>query len=119
MVHALLFYSRGPAPRGGHAQLCFESAFAIPQLEGSTSVIIIPLVFQEMCLCDCNSAILNRIFSISPQLESFISAIFGVFLAVDQVFFAIQRILIGSSTRFSASVFFVNQPHMKIIYSRV
>jgi hypothetical protein len=43
--------------RGGHAQLFFESAIAIPQLEGSTSAIAIRQLFKEMLLCNRNSAI--------------------------------------------------------------
>jgi hypothetical protein len=43
--------------RGGHAQLFFESAITIPQLEGSTSAIAIPQLFKEMLLRNCNSAI--------------------------------------------------------------
>jgi hypothetical protein len=34
----------------GHAQLFFESAIAIPQLDGSTSAIAIPQLFKEMLL---------------------------------------------------------------------
>jgi hypothetical protein len=34
--------------RGGHADFFFESAIAIPQLEGSTSAIAIPQFFKEM-----------------------------------------------------------------------
>jgi hypothetical protein len=74
--------------RGGHAQLFFESAIAIPQLKGSTSEIAIPQLFKEMLLRNCNSAIPQLQFFLmsatsSPQLESFISAIFGIFLAVE------------------------------------
>ena len=72
--------------RGGHAQLFFESAIAIPQLEGSTSAIAIPQLFEEMLLRNRNSAIPQSQFFLmsatsSPQLESFISAIFGTFWA--------------------------------------
>jgi hypothetical protein len=40
--------------RGGHEQLLFESAIAIPQLEESTSTIEIPQLFKEMLLRDRN-----------------------------------------------------------------
>jgi hypothetical protein len=61
--------------RGGHAQLFFESAIAILQLEGGTSAIAIPQ-FKEMLLR-------NRNFFWSPQVQvRFTSAIFGAFLAV-------------------------------------
>jgi hypothetical protein len=43
--------------RGGHAQFFFESAIAIPQLEGKTSAIAIRQLFKEMLLCNRNSAI--------------------------------------------------------------
>jgi hypothetical protein len=48
--------------RGGHAQHFFESAFAIPQPEGSTSAIAIPQRFKEMLLRNRNSAIRNHNF---------------------------------------------------------
>jgi hypothetical protein len=35
---------------GGHAQLFFESAIAIPQLVESISAIAIPQIFKEMLL---------------------------------------------------------------------
>jgi hypothetical protein len=74
--------------RGGHAQLCFVSAIAIPQLAGSTSAIAIPQLFKEMLLCNRNSAIPQLQFFLkpetsSPQLESFTSAICGIFLALE------------------------------------
>jgi hypothetical protein len=43
--------------RGGQAQLFFETAIAIPQLEGSASAIAIPQLFKEMLLRNSNSAI--------------------------------------------------------------
>ncbi len=43
--------------RGGHVQLLFESATAIPQLEENTSLITIPQPFKEMLLRNRNSAI--------------------------------------------------------------
>jgi hypothetical protein len=60
----------------------------IPQLEGSTSAIAIPQHFKEMLLRNRNSAISQSQFFLmsatsSPQLENFISAIFGIFLAVE------------------------------------
>jgi hypothetical protein len=59
----------------------FESAIAIPQLEGSTSAIAIPQLFKEMLFRICNSAIPQSQFFLmsatsSQQLESFISTIF-------------------------------------------
>jgi hypothetical protein len=74
--------------RGGHAQLFFESAIAIPQLEGSTSAIAIPQLFKEMLLRNRNSAILQSQFFLksatsSSQLKSFTFAIFGIFLAME------------------------------------
>jgi hypothetical protein len=81
----LVLYCTG---RGGHEQLFFESPIAIPQLEGSTSAIAIPQLSKEMLLRNRNSAIPQPQFFLmsttsSPQLESFISAIFGIFLAVE------------------------------------
>jgi hypothetical protein len=74
--------------RGGHVQLFFESAIAIPQLEGSASAIAIPQLFKEMLLRNRNSAIPQSQFFLKPatlnqQLESFTSAIFGIFLALE------------------------------------
>jgi hypothetical protein len=74
--------------RGGQAQLFFESAIAIPQLEGSASAIAILQLFKEMLLRNRNSAIPQSQFLLksatsSPQLENFNSAIFGIFLAVE------------------------------------
>ncbi len=76
--------------RGGHAQLFFESAIAIPQLEGSTSAIAISQLFKKMLLRNRNrnSAIPQLQFFLkpatsSPQLENFTSAIFGMFLALE------------------------------------
>jgi hypothetical protein len=74
--------------RGGHEQLFFESAIAIPQLEGSTSAIAIPQLSKEMLLRNRNSEIPQSQYFLmsttsSPQLENFISAIFGIFLAVE------------------------------------
>jgi hypothetical protein len=68
--------------RGGHAQLFFESAIAIPQLEGSTSAIAIPQLFKNMLLRNCNSAIPQSQFFLksatsSPQLGSSNFAFFG------------------------------------------
>jgi hypothetical protein len=51
------------------AQLFFESAIAIPQLEGSTSTSAIPQLFKEMLLRNRNSAI--AIFS---EVRNFKSA---------------------------------------------
>jgi hypothetical protein len=72
----------GQYTRGGQAQLIFESAIAIPQLEGSTSA-----TFKEMLLRNRNSAIPQSQFFLesatsSPQLESFTSTIFGTFFAL-------------------------------------
>jgi hypothetical protein len=74
--------------RGGHAQLFFESAIAIPQLEGSTSAIARPQLFKEMLLRNRNSAIPQPQFFLmsatsSPQIERFITAVFGIFLIVE------------------------------------
>jgi hypothetical protein len=74
--------------RAGHAQLFFESAIAIPQLEGSTSAIAILQLCKGMLLRNRNSAIPQSQFFLksatsSPQLESFTSAIFGMILAVE------------------------------------
>jgi hypothetical protein len=57
-------------------------------LEGSASAIAIPQLFKEMLLRNRNSAIPQSQFFLksatsSPQLESFNSAIFGIFLAME------------------------------------
>ncbi len=55
--------------RGGHAQLFFESAIAIPQLEGSTSAIAIPQLFKKCCSATVLPQFRNRNFFWSPQLQ--------------------------------------------------
>jgi hypothetical protein len=56
--------------RGGHAQLFFESAIAIPQLEGSTSAIAIPQLEES------TSAIaILQLLNVAPQLQLRNSAI--------------------------------------------
>jgi hypothetical protein len=81
----------------GTCNIFFESAIAIQQLEGSTSAIAISQLFKEMLLRNRNSAIPQSQFFLKPQLqvrnfksatsslqlERFISAIFGIFLAVE------------------------------------
>jgi hypothetical protein len=62
-------------------QLIFESAIAIPQLEGSTSAIAIPQLLKKRCSTAATLQFRDRNFFWSPQLESFTSAIFGAFLA--------------------------------------
>jgi hypothetical protein len=52
--------------RGGHAQLFFASAIAIPQLEGSSSAIATPQLFKDMLLRNRNSAI--------PQSQFFLKS---------------------------------------------
>ncbi len=52
-------FATGIKSRAGHAQLFFESAIAIPQLEGSTSAIAIPQLFRAMLIRNRNSAIVN------------------------------------------------------------
>ncbi len=57
-------------------------------VERSTSAIAIPQLCKEMLLRNRNSAIPQSQFFListtsSPQLESFISTIFGIFLAVE------------------------------------
>jgi hypothetical protein len=71
--------------RGGHAQLFFESAIAIPQLEGSTSAIAIPQLLKKCCSATATPQLQFFLKSAtsSPELESFISAIFGTFSAVE------------------------------------
>ncbi len=53
---------------GGHAQLFFESAIAIPQLEGSSSAIAIPQLFKDMLLR--NSAIPQSQFFLNPLVTN-------------------------------------------------
>jgi hypothetical protein len=55
--------------RGGHAQLFFESAIAIPQLEGSTSAIAIPQLFKKCCSATATPQFRNRNFFRSPQIQ--------------------------------------------------
>jgi hypothetical protein len=71
-------------------QLFFKSTIAIPQLEGGTSTITIPQLFKEMLLRNRNSAIPQSQFFLKSstsnlQLESFTSAIFGIFLLLNPV----------------------------------
>jgi hypothetical protein len=55
--------------RGGQAQLIFESAIAIPQLEGSTSAIAIPQLLKKCCSATATPQFRNRNFVWSPQLQ--------------------------------------------------
>jgi hypothetical protein len=88
MLKTLIVHSARNIIRGGQAQLFSESAIAIPQLEGSASAIAIPQLFKEMLLRNRNSAITQSQFCLksgtsSPELESFNSAIFGIFLPME------------------------------------
>ncbi len=71
--------------RGGHAQLFFESTIAIPQLEGSTSAIAILQLLNKCCSATATpqSQFFLKSATSSPQLESFNSAIYGTFSAVE------------------------------------
>jgi hypothetical protein len=57
--------------RGRHAQLFFDSAIAIPQLEGSTSAIAIPQLFKKCCSATAipQSQFFPKSATSSPQLE--------------------------------------------------
>jgi hypothetical protein len=46
----------------GHAQLFFESAIAISQLEGSTSAIAIPQLLKKCCSATATPQFRNRSF---------------------------------------------------------
>jgi hypothetical protein len=48
--------------RGGHEQLFFESAIAIPQLEESTSAIALPQLLKKCCSATANPQFRNRNF---------------------------------------------------------
>jgi hypothetical protein len=66
----------------------FESAIAIPQVEGSNFTIAIPQLFKVTFLPNHNSTIPQLLFCLksttsSPQLESFTFAIFGISLAAE------------------------------------
>jgi hypothetical protein len=76
-VHILLGYNfytayflTLPNHRGGHAQLFFESAIAIPQLEGSSSTIAIPQLLKDMLLRNRNSAIPQSQFFLQSAISS-------------------------------------------------
>jgi hypothetical protein len=84
----IFLYYQPLISKGGQAQLFFESAIAISQLEGNTSAIAIPQLFKAMLLRNRDSAIPQSHFFLmsatsNPQLESFISAIFGILLTVE------------------------------------
>jgi hypothetical protein len=69
-------------------ELGVESTIAIPQLEGSTSAIAIPQLLKKCCSANATPQFRNRNFFLMsitsiPQLESFNSAIFCTFLAVE------------------------------------
>ncbi len=59
------------------------SAIAIPQLGGSTCAIAIQQLLKEMLLRNFAIAIFLKSATSSLQLDSFTTAIFGIFLAVD------------------------------------
>ncbi len=79
---------------GCQAQLIFESAVAIPQLEGSTSAIAILQLLKKCCSPTAipQSQFFLESATSSPQLESFISAIFGTFLAAKSGWFMKKKI---------------------------
>jgi hypothetical protein len=60
-----------------------ESAIAILQLERRASAIAIPQLLKECCSTTATPQFRNRNFFCSPQLESFTSEIFGIFLATE------------------------------------
>ncbi len=70
---------------GGHAQLFYKSAIAIPQLEGNTTAIAITQLLKKCCSATAisQSQFFLKSATSSPQLESFNSDIFGIFLAVE------------------------------------
>jgi hypothetical protein len=80
--------------RGGHAQLFFESATAILQLEASTSAIAIPQLFKKCCSATAipQSQFLLKSATLNQQLESFTFAIFGIFLAMESDLFMNKKI---------------------------
>jgi hypothetical protein len=65
----------------------FESAIAIPQLEGSTSTSQLRNFLKECCSATAipQSQFFLKSATSSQQLESFTFAIFGIFLAVEPV----------------------------------
>jgi hypothetical protein len=67
----------------GTRNFFFESAIAIPQLEGGTSAIAIPQLLKKCYSATATPQFRNRNFFWSPQVQvRFTSAIFGAFLAV-------------------------------------
>ncbi len=60
----------------------FESAIAIPQLEGSTYEIAIPQLLKKCYSATATPQFRNHNLFWSPQLESLTSTIFGAFLAM-------------------------------------
>ncbi len=69
MKYFLLIILKSDICRGGHAQLFFQSATAIPQLAGSTSTIAIPQLFTKCCSATETPQFRNRNFFLSPQLQ--------------------------------------------------
>ncbi len=59
-----LLENRHSDARGGHAQLFFRSAIAIPQLEGSTSAIAILQIFKECWSAAAIPQFRNHVFVI-------------------------------------------------------
>jgi hypothetical protein len=80
--------------RGGQAQLFFESATAIPQLEGNTSAIAIPQLLKKCCSATVTPQLqfFLKYATLNPQLESFTSAIFGIFLTMESGLFMTKKI---------------------------
>jgi hypothetical protein len=70
-------------PEVGTCNFFLSPHIAILQLEANTSAIAIPQLFKEMCSATPNPQFWDCYFFWSPQLQSFTSATFGIFLDVE------------------------------------
>jgi hypothetical protein len=98
----------------------FESAIAIPQLEGSTTAIAIPQLFKETMLRNCNSAIaiFPEVRNLRASLRQFLAYFCRVVAWNLYIYFFTARCFFCYSMDFREKVacdfrplfFFVNQP---------
>ncbi len=102
--------------RSGHAQLFFESAIVIPQLDGNTSAIAIPQLLKKCCsttatpqFCNSNFSEVRNFKSVTWELHfRNFRHVFGCGVAWIYHWDDLK----GTVARDFIPLFFVNQPHL-------
>ncbi len=94
----------------GTRNFFYESAITIPQVEGSTSSNTIPQLLKKCCSATATLQLQFFLKSetLNPPLESFTSAIFGIFLALESSWFMKKKleVKISCNCPFKASFCF-------------